>query len=287
MFYLWRLGSQKVLNKLNYLLVTSLIKTIKFVLKFYNTDAKDEIKNLSYVSMIQHKVCSGQVKKKKKNQNILCFSLTSCSSYCCCFFVLWSSQTYLKFVEQLLQRHLLFRNTLQERLSAEHWKSLVGDILVQLIGQNDVSRCFFLFFLCSFYAFGPRHWTLRELTIALIWVVQTAFSDMYLGYTTTLASFLSLEFNRLNHPENSHKVQVFCSINIIQQGCINQTRWWIFFFPVCHLAERPGGERGNETALPAAGTCVSHPQLPEPHPGESAATEGPVRTARSDSAGQS
>ncbi|XP_068437256.1 rho guanine nucleotide exchange factor 33 [Clinocottus analis] len=73
-------------------------------------------------------------------------------------------QTYLKFVEQLLQRHLLFRNTLQERLTAEHWKSLLGDILVQLIGQND-----------------------------------TAFSDTYLGYTATLASFLSLEFNRLNH----------------------------------------------------------------------------------------
>ncbi|KAM8914147.1 uncharacterized protein AB9W97_008109 isoform 2-T2 [Spinachia spinachia] len=75
-------------------------------------------------------------------------------------------QTYLKFVEQLLQRHLLFRNTLQERLTAEHWKSVVGDILVQLIGQND-----------------------------------TAFSDMYLGYTTTLASFLSMEFNRINHTE--------------------------------------------------------------------------------------
>ncbi|XP_063353823.1 uncharacterized protein si:ch211-67f24.7 [Pelmatolapia mariae] len=81
-------------------------------------------------------------------------------------------QTYLKFVEQLLQRHLLFRNTLQERLSAEHWKSLVGDILVQLIGHND-----------------------------------TAFSDMYLGYTTTLASFLSLEFKRLNHPDKSQILQ--------------------------------------------------------------------------------
>lgn len=50
-----------------------------------------------------------------------------------------SSQTLAKLVEQLLQRHLLFRNSLQERLSAEHWKSLVGDILVQLIGQNEVS----------------------------------------------------------------------------------------------------------------------------------------------------
>nr|XP_020478593.1 uncharacterized protein LOC109973390 isoform X3 [Monopterus albus] len=81
-------------------------------------------------------------------------------------------QTYLMFVEQLLQRHLLFRNSLQERLSAEHWKSLVGDILVQLIGQND-----------------------------------TAFSDTYLGYMTTLASVLSLEFSRLNHPEKGHKMQ--------------------------------------------------------------------------------
>lgn len=49
------------------------------------------------------------------------------------------SQMLVKFVEELLQRHLHFRNSLQERLSAEHWKSLVGDILVQLIGQNDVS----------------------------------------------------------------------------------------------------------------------------------------------------
>lgn len=49
------------------------------------------------------------------------------------------SQTLVKFVEELLQRHLPFRNSLQERLSAAHWKSLVGDILVQLIGQNDVS----------------------------------------------------------------------------------------------------------------------------------------------------
>ncbi|XP_036006368.1 rho guanine nucleotide exchange factor 33-like [Fundulus heteroclitus] len=81
-------------------------------------------------------------------------------------------QTYVGFVEQLLQRHVLFRNTLQERLSAEHWKSLVGDILVQLIGQND-----------------------------------TAFSDMYLGYTTTLASFLSLEFNRPDEQGRSHRAQ--------------------------------------------------------------------------------
>ena len=44
----------------------------------------------------------------------------------------------------------------------------------------------------------------------LLWscVFQTAFSDMYLGYTTTLASFLSLEFSRLNQAEKSHKTQV-------------------------------------------------------------------------------
>ncbi|XP_028293014.1 uncharacterized protein LOC114455908 isoform X2 [Gouania willdenowi] len=71
-------------------------------------------------------------------------------------------QNFVKFVEELLQRHLLFRNTLQERLSAEHWKSLLGDLLLQLIGQND-----------------------------------TAFADLYVGYTSTLASFLFLELNRV------------------------------------------------------------------------------------------
>lgn len=42
-----------------------------------------------------------------------------------------------------------------------------------------------------------------------------------------------------------------------------------------HLTERPDGERGNETALPAVGACLSHTQLPEPHSGESAATVRP------------
>lgn len=35
---------------------------------------------------------------------------------------------------------------------------------------------------------------------------------MYLGYTTTLASFLSLEFKRLNHPDKSQILQVFQEI---------------------------------------------------------------------------
>ncbi|XP_059907465.1 uncharacterized protein si:ch211-67f24.7 [Gadus macrocephalus] len=70
-------------------------------------------------------------------------------------------QSYLQFVDQMLQRHLVFRNTLQERLSADHWKSLVGDLLVQLIGHNN-----------------------------------TAFMDVYIGYTTSLARFLSLELHR-------------------------------------------------------------------------------------------
>lgn len=78
--------------------------------------------------------------------------------FCVCVCVLlWSSQTYLKFVEQLLQRHLLFRNTLQERLSAEHWKSLIGDILVQLIGHNDVSLCSVVTFLW-FKSIFHFHW---------------------------------------------------------------------------------------------------------------------------------
>ncbi|XP_061823892.1 uncharacterized protein [Nerophis lumbriciformis] len=84
-----------------------------------------------------------------------------------------SREAFATCVERLLQRHLLFRNNLQERLSAEHWKSLVGDILVQLVGQND-----------------------------------TTFSDMYVGYTSTLASFLSLDFCTLSPPGMEQVSQV-------------------------------------------------------------------------------
>lgn len=56
---------------------------------------------------------------------------------------------------------------------------------------------------------------------------------MYLGYTTTLASFLSLEFNRLNHPEKSHKTQVAEVMQTFTSSAhdvLTQTCWWTFFF---------------------------------------------------------
>lgn len=86
--------------------------------------------NLSFSCMCQ-RFPSARTKEKTSSCSVLLYDAR--------YVLLPFSQTYQKFVEQLLQRHLLFRNTLQERLSAEHWKSLVGDILVQLIGQNDVS----------------------------------------------------------------------------------------------------------------------------------------------------
>lgn len=60
--------------------------------------------------------------------------------------------------------------------------------------------------------FSPVGSFSAKLMTFLIWVTQTAFSDMYLGYTTTLASFLSLEFDRLNHAESSQKAQVRYSL---------------------------------------------------------------------------
>lgn len=154
-------------------------------------------------------------------------SLICNSSYC--FFVLWIQSD----VSEVCGAAVTATSALQEHsagatlcwtLEISGWRHPVA--------AHRTKRCksmLFFFSVQFFYDFAPRHWTLRELTIALIWVVQTAFSDMYLGYTTTLASFLSLEFSRLNHPENSHKAQVFYSVNIIKPWCINQTRWWIFF----------------------------------------------------------
>ncbi|XP_077394690.1 uncharacterized protein LOC144031428 isoform X2 [Festucalex cinctus] len=81
-----------------------------------------------------------------------------------------TSQPHEKFaslVERLLQRHLQFRDTLQERLAAQRWKSLVGDVLVRLVGQNE-----------------------------------TSFSDVYVGYVGALASFLPLEVHKVDKNED-------------------------------------------------------------------------------------
>lgn len=59
-----------------------------------------------------------------------------------------------------------------------------------------------------------------------------------------------------------------------QVTCCRQTDGWMLRdSAACLLSstERPDGERGNEAALSAAGARLSHPRLPEPHSGESAA----------------
>ncbi|MEQ2215760.1 hypothetical protein XENOCAPTIV_005681 [Xenoophorus captivus] len=87
---------------------------------------------------------------------------------------------------------------------------------------------------------------------------------MYLGYTTTLASFLSLEFSRLNQQGKSHQMQVHVAM------CRPFTEMLLLGDHVCSflmiLTDGPDGERGNKTALFAVGSCCSHPQLPESHP---------------------
>ncbi|XP_051941997.1 rho guanine nucleotide exchange factor 33 [Hippocampus zosterae] len=79
-------------------------------------------------------------------------------------------EKFASLVERLLQRHLLFRDTLQERLAAQRWKSLVGDVLVGLVGQND-----------------------------------TSFSDAYVGYVGALATFLLLEVHKSDKRENKQE----------------------------------------------------------------------------------
>lgn len=63
---------------------------------------------------------------------------------------------------------------------------------------------------------------------------------------------------------------------VLQSAVKLQTSSLFILLPCCLLAGlrftgRSGGERGNQTALAAAGTGDPHTQLPEPHPGESVA----------------
>ncbi|XP_051503316.1 uncharacterized protein LOC127411646 [Myxocyprinus asiaticus] len=78
---------------------------------------------------------------------------------------------FVKHVDLMLQRHLLFRNTLEERLTTDERSCAAGDAFLSLTGQNNKS-----------------------------------FSDAYLGYVSGLATILTTEFSTLhNNPQNTQE----------------------------------------------------------------------------------
>ncbi|XP_028839929.1 uncharacterized protein LOC114792493 [Denticeps clupeoides] len=84
-------------------------------------------------------------------------------------------KVFLKHVEQLLQCHLVFRNALEERLAADQWRCLVGDVFAKLTCHNEAG-----------------------------------FSEAYLGYMSSLPGILSTEISRIKpstKPQNAQGCQ--------------------------------------------------------------------------------
>ncbi|XP_057198678.1 uncharacterized protein LOC130559548 isoform X2 [Triplophysa rosa] len=84
---------------------------------------------------------------------------------------------FLKHVDHMLQRHLLFRNTLEERLTTDERSCAAGEAFLNLTGQNNKS-----------------------------------FSEAYIGYVSGLAAILTTEFSTSsphNNPENSKETENF------------------------------------------------------------------------------
>ncbi|XP_047668925.1 uncharacterized protein LOC113635278 isoform X2 [Tachysurus fulvidraco] len=70
-------------------------------------------------------------------------------------------KVFFRHVDEMLQRHLLFRNSLQEKLYTDEQKPVVGDVFLKLTTQDNSALC-----------------------------------DAYLGYTAALATILTTEFSR-------------------------------------------------------------------------------------------
>ncbi|XP_076831342.1 rho guanine nucleotide exchange factor 33 isoform X2 [Brachyhypopomus gauderio] len=70
-------------------------------------------------------------------------------------------KAFARHVDQMLQRHLLFRNFMEERLTVDKRNCAVGDAFLKLTGNNN-----------------------------------SAFCDAYLGYMASLATALSMEFSQ-------------------------------------------------------------------------------------------
>ncbi|XP_067278185.1 uncharacterized protein si:ch211-67f24.7 isoform X2 [Pseudorasbora parva] len=80
---------------------------------------------------------------------------------------------FVKHIDQMLQRHLLFRNTLEELLTTDERSCAAGDAFLNLTGQNIKS-----------------------------------FSDAYLGYVSVLGTVLGTEFN----PQNAQEEKESCRL---------------------------------------------------------------------------
>ncbi|KAL2099045.1 hypothetical protein ACEWY4_005525 [Coilia grayii] len=78
-------------------------------------------------------------------------------------------KVFLRHVEQLLQRHLVFRNALEEKLAADQWRCLVGDVFGKLTGHGEA-----------------------------------VFSEAYLGYVSTLPAILNAEISRVQQAAKTH-----------------------------------------------------------------------------------
>ncbi|XP_026795147.3 uncharacterized protein LOC113542073 [Pangasianodon hypophthalmus] len=81
-------------------------------------------------------------------------------------------KVFVRHVDEMLQRHLLFRNSLQEKLSGDEQNRALGDAFLKLTTQDN-----------------------------------SAFCDAYLGYTAALATILTTEFSRdpTDKPHNTQE----------------------------------------------------------------------------------
>nr|XP_055025324.1 uncharacterized protein LOC129415385 [Misgurnus anguillicaudatus] len=79
-------------------------------------------------------------------------------------------EEFVKHVDQMLQRHLLFRNTLEERLTTDERSCAAGEAFLNLTGQHNKS-----------------------------------FSDAYIGYVSGLATILTAEFTPTVQNKNSQE----------------------------------------------------------------------------------
>ncbi|KAK7140514.1 hypothetical protein R3I94_012953 [Phoxinus phoxinus] len=87
---------------------------------------------------------------------------------------------FVKHIDQMLQRHLLFRNTLEERLTTNERSCAAGEAFLSLTGQNNKS-----------------------------------FSDAYLGYVYGLGTVLRTEFSTTsphNNPQNAQEEIESCRL---------------------------------------------------------------------------
>ncbi|XP_066550166.1 uncharacterized protein LOC136716719 [Amia ocellicauda] len=164
-------------------------------------------------------------------------------------------QAFLANLEQLSQRHLLFRNMLEERISSWQWRGLLGDVCAQLTSLDDSDTLdLYLTYIRMFPTFLPQSENETHKTQGTVGQEEELdLVSLILAPVTRIHSYLPHIQNLLSCTSSTHPDHYLL--------CLSERRLRHFLSrcqAILTQASRPDSQRASAVAF-SSGTVAPFP----------------------------